>query len=547
MEFAIELLLSYSSGLRVLANLFGVDGFQQTQEKWYQAHLQETQQISKAQWCNRKVPLLTAQDWFGDTGVINLWPEFVHITLVFINPPPHMKRNEAIRLLKNLFEGGAHQDARLQEAFINVQGLVNVEMPQLRFRSRVVKGEAAGGRSVWQVHSIPAPWVAELQGNLHKILTGLGFSARLPRQLDDASRSLGRVHITIRDERYPSSQAALPAVSRPTHFEVTIEKLAITPAAQGLCRHDTRQKCGATSSISFGLATEVKNSSSQAKATSSQPFDLAAAEFPALGAQRATPEQQFDRDVIQPVFHAEPAAPVDEANDAGIAHMLLHSTLEHAGANEHVLSAGSQHGAHQSKSTQSPNSAGIGGPHVAIGQGNKEVPHDPDDGASHQVIVKEKVYLLRYQFNGMKSGEFEQTLRKSTELSKYLDKHTSSAKVIVYPEQQPAVNDAIKEKQLYPFHIVITESLEPLLEKSLEHIPYKHRPRSRGTSRKCLIDPTESANLGVPVFVTPKFEIKRTFICEASVFRHSAPVTQSTTEATTSRALNPRRFDGPRP
>merc|ERR1719265_1174690 len=82
-----------------------------------------------------------------------------------------------------------------------------------------------------------------------------GWSARVP-PCDEKS---GKVHITVRDGGYRS--AGDFDKGKPVSVSVIVDKLGVTPAIGGHCRHDCRrQKCGATLKINLGTTEEVRGS-----------------------------------------------------------------------------------------------------------------------------------------------------------------------------------------------------------------------------------------------------------------------------------------------
>merc|ERR1712113_1367564 len=141
--------------------------------------------------------------------------------------------------------------------------------------------------------------------------------------------------------------------------------------------------------------------------------------------------------------------------------------------------------------------------------------------------------------------------------------------VFVRCEQYEDVSRALVGRELHPFHIVITESLEYLLDEILESFPSRRRPRERRNARITISEPpgntgaSEHDGQGADDASARAsddwegYEVCRTFICEAPVLMGSRTVVQSTTEAVTIedasssaaanyqshfRGVNPRRF-----
>jgi len=525
MEFALELLPAFSTGLRIVTDHFGIDPLEATRNAYYQAYLREHRTRGMRTSCNRKV--CNEQHWTDEIsgrGFVNVWPEFVHISLLFINPPSGMSRDMADKFLQNKL-------AKLLEEF----GLLNADSLKLRFSGKVRKALLGGERCVWQVDSDPSPWIRYLQQHLLKTFQDNGWEARLPMQLDKGN---GRVHLTIRDDRYPSQVKGMAPPSS-SDFQVEIEKFAVTPAAQNDCRHHHRQHCGATLVRDFRLRSNFHGRSTPTPLLLS---DLSA--FPSLASQRnkCLPKPKRELPVTEPVFHEDRAAEVDDTSAAAIAGVLFLSTLNKHGSDHDVplgelgwtCECGAQNADIYVTCQQCCAS-------MSLVQG-PEKPEREGDVEGGLSSAMGRVHMLHFSFKGMKADEFVSTLSDCKELQKFLEiTRKDRAKIIVYPGQREAVSKALETKTLRPFHVVITSSLEPLLWKSMEHLSSKNRPRAK--QKKVLLDVAASENMDCQQRLSPKFEVKRTFLCEVVVLRASRSVVQSTTEATTS-AINPRRVVG---
>jgi len=149
------------------------------------------------------------------------------------------------------------------------------------------------------------------------------------------------------------------------------------------------------------------------------------------------------------------------------------------------------------------------------------------------------------------------------------------ALMVVTPEQYPDARHALKGIELHPYHLVVAEQFDYLIEEILADFPYKRRPRVkngiagrqelRGLPRSPQMESDESdiaeegsslagkAKRPEPSVQYPTFIEARTFLCEAPVSKNASVVCQSTTEVrvdeqeSTShygyhRGVNPRRF-----
>eukprot|EP00405_Crypthecodinium_cohnii_P021724 CAMPEP_0206477836 /NCGR_PEP_ID=MMETSP0324_2-20121206/35671_1 /ASSEMBLY_ACC=CAM_ASM_000836 /TAXON_ID=2866 /ORGANISM="Crypthecodinium cohnii, Strain Seligo" /LENGTH=374 /DNA_ID=CAMNT_0053953979 /DNA_START=435 /DNA_END=1559 /DNA_ORIENTATION=+ len=191
----------------------------------------------------------------------------------------------------------------------------------------------------------------------------------------------------------------------------------------------------------------------------------------------------------------------------------------------------------------------------------------------------EKIHLLRFGSgdgalfrNQLLEGSEFRSVREAMEASGYNCIHPSQAIVLVKPDQFSETSIALKGHELHPFHVIITESFEYLLDEVLAGIPCRRRPREKARSRRELLQAPQlqvgredvvvlsSQNLDDPATgaATPTaldmdvcspcspcspvdavedrevdfiFCERRTFLCFAPRLRDMASVVQSTTEA----------------
>merc|ERR1719247_3004198 len=153
------------------------------------------------------------------------------------------------------------------------------------------------------------------------------------------------------------------------------------------------------------------------------------------------------------------------------------------------------------------------------------------------------------------------------------------ALMVVTPEQYNDVRQALQGVELHPFHLIVAEQFDYLIEEVLADFPYKRRPRVKDgtagrqelhvlsatpqrqfdvddlsdedTSCVLLADETRTAETSAHY---PDFIEARTFLCEVPVLKSAASVScQSTTEVHVNvtqssshygyyRGTNPRRF-----
>jgi len=205
---------------------------------------------------------------------------------------------------------------------------------------------------------------------------------------------------------------------------------------------------------------------------------------------------------------------------------------------------------------------------------------------------EEKINLLRIGSPSKTGGgldTFRQTLlygkhlqrcRRDLEENGFSFVLPEQALMVVTPAQYADARHALKDIELHPFHLIVAEQFDYLIEEILAEIPCKQRPRVKdgtaGRQELCVLptspqneDDAESdmAEDGIGSAVgaetsessetrtqLPGFVVQRTFLCEAPVLKSNASVScHSTTEVQIdlqqssshygySRGVNPRRF-----
>mmetsp|Transcript_47839 Transcript_47839/g.95120 ORF Transcript_47839/g.95120 Transcript_47839/m.95120 type:complete len:533 (-) Transcript_47839:292-1890(-) len=526
LEYAVELIPCYKDGLWHLVKRFGVDRTRETQEAYCEAYLNAGLYNTAA--CPRKRDAVPDESYVNlraqvaiDEGpaFINVWSKFVHCSLMFINPPSTMDDAEATQYIKK---------------FIHLEELVNVEHPRLTFIGKV-QGRTAGtnlGRTVWQIDSKPSEWVRKFRMQLQEVFTRHGFSCRFPSEKAD------QVHCTIRDSRY-GGQSNMKVPFDQGTLDVVFDKLGVTPAAENDARHDCKRKfCGKTHCLDFFQSRQDENLGSGSSSVSL--LDIASSkQFPTLSLAPHAPKKSSNRcygRVIQPVLHLDPAAdiivPIHNSTEDTV-RSLLH------------------------EESMSSNEAGDDTASMRIVE---SLPQE------HEACADEKVWLLHFSMQGMKSEEFQAVLSQSEGLQKVQQDmeragynwllQPSEAKMFVFPTQCSLVETTLKNPVygivLHPFHVIVTESLEDHLHEALQKISYKSRPRSKPKKRRDvtrLLRLEEPNNLDMLEHFregqkyASEFNVQRTFLCEVPVLRKRSAVTQSTTEATTAlKVINPRRI-----
>lgn len=259
--------------------------------------------------------------------------------------------------------------------------------------------------------------------------------------------------------------------------------------------------------------------------------------------QRMTLEERHDEAVVQSIIHEEPAALRDEEL------LGLQADEDFAANVEWNL-------------------------HRAMGY---------KAGTSTQFeesVSSENVHILR--FGGGNTEHFREILLKGPQFSLcrealknagYTCHHQSGALVFIHYQQFHDVERALDGIELHPFHIIITETLEYLLDEILSEMPCRQRPRKKVGGRQALdlhVDPQDSAGGSKSSDLVhgdvggeePKsamddasseyvLVVQRTFLCFAPRMKAADTVVQSTTEACTGdfsespyarfRGFNPRR------
>lgn len=170
--------------------------------------------------------------------------------------------------------------------------------------------------------------------------------------------------------------------------------------------------------------------------------------------------------------------------------------------------------------------------------------------------ASEKVHLLRFGGgdghllrSALLEGPAFRPCRDSLGAAGHSCVHPSEAIVLVRPEQFSDVSTSLADHELHPFHIVITESFEYLLEEVLLGIPCRRRPREKLHARKQLEQPVGETAEGqdAKAEFLHIFDVQRTFLCLAPQYKDPRTVVQSTTEAVRSaedagEELRPREY-----
>lgn len=176
--------------------------------------------------------------------------------------------------------------------------------------------------------------------------------------------------------------------------------------------------------------------------------------------------------------------------------------------------------------------------------------------------LAEKVHLLRF---GSADGQiFRNALIEGPQFKPCRDAlvntgfsclHPSGAIILVRPDQYRDVSQALIALEVHPFHVIITESLEYLLDEILSGIPCRRRPREKTHLRKALTQHTNQEE-GTEAEKTASQEGQdedifnendcdakdlylvetRTFMCVAPKLKDPQAVVQSTTEAVRSKS-----------
>jgi hypothetical protein len=259
---------------------------------------------------------------FDRGGWTDVWPEFVHGSLAFVNPPDGLSSDGASALIKKQIEPLL--------ARITVR-----HFPRIEFDGQL-HAVGLGTKPIYFIKSMASAVIRELRKELRKIFEKHGFRFRLPKEAEDC------VHITIRGRSSNIGTPTKPSDHSPLF--VTFESLGVTPAAENVPVQGRRQHCGITSKCRFGPLCQVGGSIGGGGAPA---FSLAdVSQFPepieapkSMKAKRH-PEgsvrlqkvsqssykkkvPKASEQVIQPVEHTDPPRTVDPVSDASIAAALL--------------------------------------------------------------------------------------------------------------------------------------------------------------------------------------------------------------------------------
>merc|ERR1712118_350355 len=110
------------------------------------------------------------------------------------------------------------------------------------------------------------------------------------------------------------------------------------------------------------------------------------------------------------------------------------------------------------------------------------------------------------------------------------------ALIFVKPEQYETTKRALLNEEVHPFHIIVTESVEYLVDEALAEIPCRRRPRQKQGSKRelnlteCAPAADQEAHDGDQDESQEQHYItcvKRTFLCIAPQPRNASSVIQS--------------------
>lgn len=277
-EYAIELLPSYSQGIQILLANFGYDALSKCDlgENFFEAHLLVPIWRQQPNVCRKLTEPLPQARKPGVqlAGFINVCRQFLHCSLIFVNPPHGWVSTRTQSFINDVL-------SKLLE------GIANQDLIEIRFKAAVQEGEAHGGRKIFFICSKDGglrqgQLIQKLREDLRKIFQENGFRVRQP------AGAVDELHMTIRDERYETKTAleSKPRVpSKPGVLRLTFDTIAMTPAAMHDPRHSfKRQFCG----VAFACPI-----------------------YP-----RAEPLSPQEDKVIDDVRHVEAAAPVSKLADA---------------------------------------------------------------------------------------------------------------------------------------------------------------------------------------------------------------------------------------
>jgi len=186
---------------------------------------------------------------------------------------------------------------------------------------------------------------------------------------------------------------------------------------------------------------------------------------------------------------------------------------------------------------------------------------------------KDDIYLLQFNRDPavfhtcLEGGTSLKSCRDALEQAGHQWKLESNAKIFVHPMQYPATIQYldISQQRLRPYHVVVAQSLEYLVEESLSGTACRQGARikkriflgSGESQKRARVEPEgetrtqgrQDSEDGAPMvnnnevnFASMGLDTKRTFLCCLPRLREARTVNQSTTEATTNGGLNPRRL-----
>ena len=176
-------------------------------------------------------------------------------------------------------------------------------------------------------------------------------------------------------------------------------------------------------------------------------------------------------------------------------------------------------------------------------------PEAQQENQENTAHTEDSVYLLEYQRHSDKfqralvSGMYLESCRSALMKAGFQWLHESGAKIFVHPWQFEATMATIAQQglPLRPYDVIVSESLEYLVQASLSDIPCRDGARVK---TRQVLEPavytdesqpdTEDENLVMTLVIA------RTFLCAVPRLRACDSVTQSTTEAHRG-GLNPRR------
>jgi len=172
---------------------------------------------------------------------------------------------------------------------------------------------------------------------------------------------------------------------------------------------------------------------------------------------------------------------------------------------------------------------------------------DSDEGV--EWVPDERVFLLdinrpsKGMCDALDDGRPLRACRDALDVAGHPWKLLTGTRVFVHPEQYRAVMRALNGQTILSWHVVMTQSLEHLVEESLAGIGKGAWARDR-TALEMRASGTAVATTGSAssdAEPSYQFEVKRTFLCVTACPRPAATVAQSTTEAHENAVVNPRR------